>query len=80
MHVHFLYELSPPLDAKGFFEDPLLSTFLFSKIGEQAYRDLRSRYTVLVEKSEGFNEVSRTFLDVFKPVSQSVDINGGREY
>ena len=72
----FLYELSPPLDAKGFFEDPLLSTFLFSKIGEQAYRDLRSRYSILDEKSEDFNEVSRTFLDVFKPVTQSVDING----
>lgn len=73
----FLYELSPPLDAKGFFEDPLLSTFLFSKIGEQAYRNLRARYTIVNEKAEGFQEVSRTFLDVFKPVSQSVDANGG---
>lgn len=72
----FLYELSPPLDAKGFFEDPLLSTFLFSKIGEQAYRDLRARYAIAVDKTDGFNEVSRTFLDVFKPVSKSMDING----
>lgn len=69
----FLYELSPPLDAKGFFEDPLLSTFLFSKIGEQAYRNLRSRYAVSIDHPTGFNEVSRTFLDVFKPVSQSVE-------
>lgn len=69
----FLYELSPPLDAKGFFEDPLLSTFLFSKIGEQAYRNLRSRYAVSIDYPTGFNEVSRTFLDVFKPVSHSVD-------
>ncbi len=68
----FLYELSPPLDAKAFLEDPLLSTFLFSKIGEQAYRSLRNRFAVITEKSSDYIEVSRTFLDVFKPVSQGV--------
>lgn len=71
----FLYELSPPLDAKAFFEDPLLSTFLFSKIGEQAYRNLRSRFLVAThEISSGYQEVSRTFLDVYKPVNHRVDI------
>lgn len=64
----FVYELLPPLDAKAFFTDPLLSTFLFSKIGEQAYRSLRGRFTVPVEETEGFEEVSRTFLDVYKPM------------
>lgn len=64
----FVYELLPPLDAKAFFTDPLLSTFLFSKIGEQAYRSLRARFTVIVEETEEFEEVSRTFLDVYKPV------------
>ncbi len=42
----FCYELLPPMDAKSFFEDPLLSTFLFSKIGEQPYRNLRERFAV----------------------------------
>lgn len=68
----FLYELSPPLDAKTFFEDPLLSTFLFSKIGEQAYRNLRSRF--LSKRVEApYQEVSRTFLDVYQPVNQRID-------
>lgn len=72
----FLYELSPPLDAKGFFEDPLLSTFLFSKIGEQAYRNLRSRYAIKKNPSMDYDEVSRTFLDVFKPVNRRIEQDG----
>ncbi|KXH87212.1 replication initiation and membrane attachment family protein [Sporosarcina sp. HYO08] len=64
----FAYELLPPLDAKTFFADPLLSTFLFSKIGEQSYRNLRTRFMVNNEVEAGFNDISRTFLDVYKPV------------
>lgn len=71
----FLYELSPPLDAKTFFEDPLLATFLFSKIGEQAYRNLRRRFTEPEEEVEKFVEVSRSFLDVYKPVNPGVHAN-----
>ena len=70
----YIYELLSPLEAKEFFNDPLLSTFLFSKIGEQAYRNLRSRYAVPVNEREGFNEVSRTFLDVYKPASQGINM------
>ncbi|AOV07248.1 replication initiation and membrane attachment family protein [Sporosarcina ureilytica] len=76
----FLYELSPPLDAKAFFEDPLLSTFLFSKIGEQAYRNLRSRFTVVNAELDEFKEVSRTFLDVYKPVTHRIDIDEGEKH
>lgn len=68
----FLYELFPPLDAKSFFEDPLLSTFLFSKIGEQAYRNLRSRFLLKAVESP-YQEVSRTFLDVYKPVNHRIE-------
>ncbi len=83
----YLYELLAPLEAKEFFNDPLLSTFLFSKIGEQAYRNLRSRYTTKVSDTKGFNEVSRTFLDVYQPVTngstievnQSNDVIGRKE-
>ena len=64
----FCYELLPPMDAKSFFDDPLLSTFLFSKIGEQPYRNLRERFAVDDQKDDQFKEISRTFLDVFKPI------------
>ena len=67
----FIYELVRPLEAREFFADPLLSMFLFSKIGEQAYRKLRNRFCKQVDK-QGFNEVTRTFTDVYKPVHTNV--------
>ena len=66
-HRQFIYELARPLDAKTFFADPLLSMFLFSKIGEHAYRKLRTRFIQSVDK-KGYSDVSRSFTDVFKPV------------
>ncbi|QDQ03305.1 helicase DnaB [Lysinibacillus fusiformis] len=67
----FLYELMRPLDADSFMKDPLLSMFLFSKIGEQAYRKLRQRFIRPVRDTE-FKDVSRAFIDVFKPVSTNI--------
>ncbi len=67
----FIYELCRPLDPASFFTDPLLSMFLFSKIGEQAYRKLRARFCKPVNK-EGFAEVTRVFTDVYKPVNKKM--------
>ncbi|MFF5994352.1 DnaD domain protein [Lysinibacillus sp. KU-BSD001] len=67
----FIYELVRPLEARDFFADPLLSMFLFSKIGEQAYRKLRNRFCKQVDK-RGYSEVTRTFIDVYKPVHTNV--------
>ncbi|EGA88702.1 replication initiation and membrane attachment family protein [Planococcus donghaensis MPA1U2] len=64
----FIYELCPPLDPKTFFMDPLLSMFLFSKIGESSYRRVRNRFLVYTEIPTDYEEVSRTFTDIFQPV------------
>lgn len=64
----FVYELCPPLDPKTFFADPLLSMFLFSKIGEAAYRRARDRFLVHPIDMAGYEEVSRTFTDIYQPV------------
>lgn len=64
----FVYELCPPLDPKTFFADPLLSMFLFSKIGEAAYRRARDRFLVHSIDMAGYEEVSRTFTDIYQPV------------
>lgn len=67
----FLYELQRPLDAESFMKDPLLSMFLFSKIGEQAYRNLRQRFISPVRDAD-FKDVSRAFIDVYKPVHSNI--------
>lgn len=52
-------------------KDPLLSMFLFSKIGEQAYRNLRQRFMSPIKDTE-LKDVSRAFIDVFKPVHANI--------
>ncbi|RUL56405.1 MULTISPECIES: replication initiation and membrane attachment family protein [Lysinibacillus] len=67
----FIYELIRPLEAHTFFQDPLLSMFLFSKIGEQAYRKLRKRFVKPLKKDH-YTDVSRSFIDVYKPIHTNV--------
>ena len=67
----FLYELIRPLDADRFLKDPLLSMFLFSKIGEQAYRKLRQRF-IVPAREDAYKDVSRAFIDVYKPVNTNI--------
>ncbi|ALC84752.1 helicase DnaB [Bacillus sp. FJAT-22090] len=68
----FYYELAAPLDAESFLKDPLLSMFLLNKIGEKAYKRLRSRFIQTPNWNDGFKDVSRTFMDVFKPSTKTV--------
>ena len=75
----FIYELVPPLDANSFFNDPLLSMFLFSKIGEYPYRKLRQRFLKNVDKTE-YEEVSRSFIDVYKPVHTNIPVDNLEVY
>lgn len=67
----FYYELAAPLDADSFLKDPLLSMFLLNKIGENAYKQLRSRFIQNASWNEGFTDVSRTFIDVYKPSTKT---------
>lgn len=69
---HFAYEVMPPLEAKRFFEDPLLSMFLFSKIGEKTYRNLLHRFSSKSDSKAGMIEVSRQFTDVYQPIKQQM--------
>lgn len=72
---YFAYDVMPPLEAKRFFEDPLLSMFLFSKIGETAYRNLLHRFAPKNLMKEGMVEVSRQFTDVYQPIQQHMPKN-----
>lgn len=63
------YELMPPVSAKSFFEDPLLSTFLFSKVGEATYIRLRDLFVIPKWKTDALRNVTRSFTDLFEPTS-----------
>ncbi|MCU5746087.1 DnaD domain protein [Staphylococcus sp. SQ8-PEA] len=64
---HFLYELVQPPSAKQFFDDPMLSVFLHSEIGNQRYHQLKRffEFSKQVDLSD-FQEITCKYTDVFK--------------
>lgn len=67
--AHYMYRIEKPLSAAHFFEDALLSTFLLSKVGEQTYIQLRSRFTKEKKSMDDYKDITRSFTDVFQPSS-----------
>ncbi|MCJ0914151.1 MULTISPECIES: DnaD domain protein [Mammaliicoccus] len=81
----FIYQLEQPATAEQFFNDPLLSVFLYQQIGKSRYIRLKNRYKDDSVTTEGFHEVTKSFTDVFKVpkltnVEQQDDINIRPEY
>lgn len=62
----FVYCLEQPSTAEQFFNDPLLSVFLYQQIGKARFLDLRKRYKDESISLDGFHEVTKTFTDIFK--------------
>ncbi|MDG5471030.1 DnaD domain protein [Jeotgalibacillus sp. ET6] len=61
----FLYQLQPPLQANEFFEDPMLSVFLYRQVGNTQFQRLKKRFCVPFEELTSYREVTRSFQDVY---------------
>ncbi|MDZ5712433.1 replication initiation and membrane attachment family protein [Jeotgalibacillus haloalkalitolerans] len=61
----YAYQVQPPLSAKAFFEDPMLSVFLYRQIGASQFQRLKKRFTVSYDNLQSYEEVTRSFQDVF---------------
>lgn len=62
----YIYELHAPQTSEVFFKDDLLSLLLFETVGERKYRNLRNRFTVKGIDKNGFEEITKSFLDVYR--------------
>ncbi|TFD92478.1 replication initiation and membrane attachment family protein [Jeotgalibacillus sp. R-1-5s-1] len=62
----YLYQLQPPLSARLFFEDPMLSVFLYKQIGSTQFQRLKKYFSVPFESLDGYTEITRSFQDVFE--------------
>lgn len=67
---NFVYELLSPQPVHVFFKDDLLSLLLFEKVGEQKFRKLRQRFTSNSVNPKEFEEITKSFLDVYHFDSQ----------
>ncbi len=60
----FVYEILLPLTPDAFFKDPMLSLYLYNKIGQDAYRKKKDRL-MYPKMPENISEVTRKFTEVF---------------
>ena len=63
----YIYVLYAPKNPKDFFDDVLFKGLLIQSIGEKETKKLASRYKVNLEITEGYEEVSASFVDIFHP-------------
>ncbi len=70
----YLYEVLPPLSPAQFFQDGLLNIYLYSQIGAKSYQRLRESFSDKVIELEHYQEVTRSFQDVFAPYRPNQEV------
>lgn len=63
----FYYEIQRPLSPQAFFADPLLSVFLWNKVGDHVYQQVEARFQKNDKWKTKASEITRSFTDVFQP-------------
>lgn len=70
----FVYKLVQPPSAKQFFNDPMLSVYLFSEVSKQRYIQLKQYFESHDEVDlTQYQNITRKFTDVFKVPRQSIN-------
>ncbi|MCA0969852.1 DnaD domain protein [Halobacillus litoralis] len=65
----YFYILNPPFSPEEFFRDNMLSLLLYHEIGENKYKQLKSRLVRPELSLEGFDEVTASFDEVFHAIT-----------
>ncbi|WP_062047817.1 replication initiation and membrane attachment family protein [Bacillus sp. JCM 19034] len=67
----YIYEIQPPMTPKQFFENDVLSVYLFNRLGKTYYRQLRDRFIVPTIDSQQYQDVTYAFDEVFTSIHHS---------
>ncbi|MCF6138186.1 replication initiation and membrane attachment family protein [Pseudalkalibacillus berkeleyi] len=68
----FTYELQPVLKPEQFFQDDVLSVYLYGRLGKERYLEIKKRICLeQVGHDEDYKEVTANFNDVFSSLHQS---------
>jgi len=65
----YVYHLQPPLSPEQFFTDSMLNIFLYKRTGKQLYHRLRKCFSDVSFFSDGYENVTREFQQVFSSTS-----------
>ncbi|WP_100405073.1 replication initiation and membrane attachment family protein [Bacillus solitudinis] len=67
----YLYELQPPMSPQQFFENDVLSVYLFNRLGKNQYRQLRERFVAEKVSREDYVELTYSFDEVYTSLHHS---------
>lgn len=75
-HSSFVYQLIQPPSSQQFFNDPMLSVYLYSEVSKQRYFQLKAHFEDYVSIDlDQYQDVTRTFTDVFKVPNKSMTVD-----
>ncbi|MDZ5783773.1 replication initiation and membrane attachment family protein [Marinococcus luteus] len=66
----FVYDIQPPMSPRAFFQDDVLSVFLYNRLGKSKYIQLRQRFGISAVP-EGAEEITASFNEVFASLHAS---------
>lgn len=73
--THFIYQLIQPPSPSQFFNDPMLSVFLYSEVDKKRYQVLKKYFEQTVRDLSQYQQTTRKFTDVFKVPNRILDID-----
>ena len=76
----YIYLLCPPFTAKQFLSDGVLGLYLYSKVGEVIFNDLRQRFKVRKIDKNNYQNISASFDDVYEAIHVGAKIKLDNEY
>lgn len=66
----FVYDIQPPMSPRAFFQDDVLSVFLYNRLGKSKYIQLRQRFGISALPG-GAEEITASFNEVFASLHAS---------
>ncbi|HEX7066138.1 MAG TPA: DnaD domain protein [Bacillales bacterium] len=67
----FLYQLEPPLDPGDFFQNDVLSVYLYNRIGARKFNSLKKQFTSQSVNLSEYRSITASFDEVFTSVKHS---------
>ena len=72
---HYVYELYSPLSASEFFANPILSTGLYSNVGDQEYHKLVAYFKMPKINLKEYTDITKKLSDVYTPISTEMGLH-----
>lgn len=62
---HFVYKLISPVMPDQFFNDPMLSVYLFQTVGKERFNQLKRHFCTERFDVTGYKEISKNYIDIY---------------